>query len=99
MSEQSNKPVKEFRVSGGISAAVWRNTATVDGRPVVRHSVKFQKRYRDKKTGEWADSQYYYPKDLPLLLLAIEDAFRYVATGNGSGEDAGEPGTSFDSNP
>ena len=99
VSEQSNKPVKEFRVSGGISAAVWRNTATVDGRPVVRHSVKFQKRYRDKKKGEWADSLYFHPRDLPLLRLVIDRAFAYVSTAQGSAEDADDPAAHIDSNP
>jgi len=59
------------------------------------HSVKFQKRYR-KASGEWADTMYYFPSDLALLRLVLDDAFRYVSDVKESGTEDAEPSTPFD---
>jgi hypothetical protein len=45
---------------GGLSVAVWENTQ--DGR--VSYSAQFQKRYKDKASGQWKDSQYLFENDL-----------------------------------
>ena len=78
MAQQENQPVKEFRV-GGVKAAIWKDEVQQDGRAVTRHSVKVQKSYRDKATGEWKTTEYFYPTDLPKLLLVAQKAFEFVS--------------------
>ena len=68
-------PEKEFR-AGTISAAIWRNETEQDGRTVVQHSVRINKRYRDPKTGDWRDSDYFFANDLPRLKLVVDKAYR-----------------------
>ena len=76
MAEKS-QPDKEFR-AGTISAAIWRNEVEKEGRTVVQHSVRVQKRYRDQ-SGEWKTTTYFFPADLPKLRLVVEKAFEYVS--------------------
>ena len=78
MSEQGQAPIKEFR-AGSIRAAIWKNETEVEGRTVVQHSVRIEKRFFDKKTGEWRASDYFFANDLPRLCLVTEKAFEYVA--------------------
>ncbi|MBL1216568.1 MAG: hypothetical protein D8M59_03650 [Planctomycetes bacterium] len=81
--------MQSFR-AGSCQASIWANEVEQDGRTVTRHSVKFQKRYQDKSTSEWKNSDYYFPNDLPDLQLLCQEAFRFIrlreSDGNGSGE-------------
>jgi hypothetical protein len=76
----SQRPVKEFRAigRGHVTASVWRNENEKDGEIVVSHSVRFQKRYFDRETGSYHDSEYYFPDELPKLRLVIEKAYEYT---------------------
>lgn len=80
MSYPSLKPVKEFRALGGgaVTASVWRNESEKDGQILVSYSIRVQKRYRDRETGAWHDSEYYFPEDLPKLRLVVEKAYEYT---------------------
>ena len=71
-------PIKEFRVKA-IKAAIWEEQDTDQGRTGVRHSVKIQKRYKDKQSGEWKDTNVYFADDLPRLRLVADKAFEFVA--------------------
>lgn len=73
----SEQPIFEVR-AGGISGAVWGKTATLDGRPVVQHSVRIEKRYRDERTGEWKSTGYLRPDDLPKLVLVANKLFEHL---------------------
>lgn len=46
---------------GGLSVAVWENR-DAEGR--VNYSSQLQKRYKDKASGQWKDSQYLFESDL-----------------------------------
>ena len=77
MSQQNDvKPIKDFR-AGNIQASVWRNEVHKDGETVVRHSVRIQKQYR-KEDGDYENTDYYFPNDLPKLILVAQDAFRFI---------------------
>ena len=78
MRETPQKPEKEFR-AGGIKAAIWRTETIQDERTVVQHTVRVQKRYRDQQTGEWKDTEYLFPNDLPKLELVVHRAYEYIA--------------------
>ena len=74
----TNTPDQVFR-AGTVSAAIWKKETTQDGRNVVQFSVRVQKRYKDADTGEWKNTDYFFPEDLPRLELVAREAYRYVA--------------------
>ncbi len=78
MNQSNQRPVREFRAAT-IKAAIWSEKREEQGRTVVRHTVKIQKRYFDKSSNEWRATEYYFPNDLPHLCLVAEKAFEYVA--------------------
>ncbi len=78
MSQQRNsKPIKDFR-AGTISAAVFRNEVQQEGNTTIRYSVKIQKQFR-KDDGQWQNTDYYFPDDLPKLQLVADKAFEFVS--------------------
>lgn len=82
MSETTtNRPIKEFRVRN-LRAAIWQNEVERDGERVLRHSVTLNKRYRDPNTGAWADSNSFFPDDLPRLRLLLEKAYEHIMLKN-----------------
>lgn len=81
MSDQlPQKPVREFRASGGgtVTAAVWRNEHERDGQLMVTYSIGLRKRYYDRDSETWKDSDYFFPEDLPKLRLVIDKAYEYA---------------------
>jgi hypothetical protein len=70
-------PIKEFK-AGGVKAAIWRKDVEQDGRTFARYSVRIQKSYRDK-AGDWQVTQYYEPRDLPLVALLANKAFEFIS--------------------
>jgi len=72
------QPVKEFR-AGTVSAAIWRNERADGERTVVQHTVRIQKRYRDQTTGEWKNSDYLFPNDLPKVALVVNKAYEFIS--------------------
>lgn len=81
MTEDAKLPVKKFR-AGRVTAAVFRHEHTKDDRQVVSHSVNVELRYRDKKTGEWKSSTFFYADDLPRLELVAKKAFEFIVLDN-----------------
>ena len=77
MSEQNQKPAREFR-AGTILAAVWPKEVTHNGRKWVEHSIRIQKRYKDERSGEWKTTTYFRPDDLPKLALVAGRAYEQV---------------------
>ena len=78
MTQHKQSPIKEFRAAS-IKAAIWGEEREEEGRTVVRHTVRIQKRYLDKNSGEWRTTEYFFPNDLPRLCLVAEKAFEYIA--------------------
>ena len=70
----SNRPYKEFTLRG-LNLAIWRNEVRqTNGRLTTRYNITLNKRYKDKETGEWKDTQTYFPEDLPLLRAMLDKA-------------------------
>jgi len=65
-----NKPVQDFK-NKGVSVAVWN---TKNG----GYSFSLQKRYRDKQSGEWKESKYYYKDELEALIELLKEAVTYA---------------------
>lgn len=77
MSQQNNKPIKSFR-AGKVEASIWKNEIDKDGQRFLRYSIRIQKRFR-KDDGSYEDTNYYFPEELPRLLVCVQRAFEYVA--------------------
>jgi len=79
------KPIKEFRI-GWIQVAVWKNESQENGKTIVKHSVRIQKRFRDED-GEYKDTNNYFPDELPKLALAVNKAYEFIALKERNPED------------
>lgn len=78
MSQQpASRPEKEFR-AGRASASIWRNESVQDGRTVVDFNIRIQKRFFDRQSGEWRETDYFFPNELSDLELVAAEARRYV---------------------
>lgn len=84
---QPQRPVKKFQ-AGAVGASIWQRTVKQDGREVQQFSVSIQKRYREKKSGNWQDSDSFFPNDLPRVEMVVRKAFEWI-TLNAS-EDHGD---------
>ncbi len=49
-----------------------------NGTTVVRYSIRIQKRFR-QDDGEWKNTDYFFPEELPRLQLVTAKAFEYVS--------------------
>ena len=85
MTEQGNRPTKEFR-AGTIKAAVWKENREENGKSTVRYSVKIEKRYFEEASKEWRNTDYFFANDLPRLRLVAERAFEFIVLGESQGE-------------
>lgn len=85
MTEQGNKPIKEFR-AGTIRAAIWRQEADGQQRMPVRFSIKIVKRVFDETAKDWRTTDYFFPNDLPRLCLVAGRAFEYIALSESEGD-------------
>jgi hypothetical protein len=70
--QQPNRPIAEFRY-GLCRTSVWQNQ-NQDGQ--TRYSVSLQRSYRDKD-GNWQTTQSLNRDDLPLMIQALTDAYRF----------------------
>ncbi|MCH8042811.1 MAG: hypothetical protein IID44_03745 [Planctomycetes bacterium] len=90
---ESTKPQNKPELSigpfaGGIGVAVWRNDVqTDDGPRTIRSITIAPRRYRDKTTGEWKDSDSYRPIDLAALILALQKAQEHIYTNPVPGQE------------
>ena len=64
-----NKPVKDFKEKG-VSVAVWE---TRNG----GYSISISKRYKDKVSGEWKESKYWFKEDLGNLIIMLQGALDF----------------------
>ena len=63
------KPVKTWREKG-IDIAAWESKSGF--------SFTFRKTYKDKTTGEYKESRYYYMEDLDRLALLLTQALSWA---------------------
>ena len=67
----------------GTSIAIWE---TRNG----GHSFSIQKRYKDKQTGEWKDSKYWFKEELESLIVMLKACLEY-SSDRSAHEEAGIP--------
>lgn len=85
---QHNAPVKSLR-SGALSVAIWENeNLGPDGQPRTYHTVSFERRYKDPKSGEWKSSNQLRVNDLPKAALILGKAYEYLVLTGSEEEEA-----------
>ncbi|RYD75640.1 MAG: hypothetical protein EOP84_17975, partial [Verrucomicrobiaceae bacterium] len=81
----SDKPVQEFRASGGIKATVWRNHSDRG----EFFTSTFTRSYRDGND-EWKETTVFMPDQLPKLALVIGKAYEFIQMGRGRSTPAND---------
>ncbi len=85
------KPERRFKC-GSVEAAVFANEIEKSGSKIKLKKVSIQKRYMTAE-GEWKSTNSYDANDLPKLKLVVDEAYRYLALGQGDGNgDSAENG-------
>ena len=69
-------PLKKFR-AGQVSAALWENEATVNGRSVRMLKASVERRYKDKND-KWQSSSSFSRNEIPLAIYCLEKAFEAI---------------------
>jgi hypothetical protein len=79
--QKPQRPVNEYSASRPgvkISIAVWRHENERDGRSVVNHSCRLNKRRYDTDTQTWYDDEYFWPEELPIVEALTRKAWEDV---------------------
>ena len=70
-----NKPEKRFRC-GPVTANIWSEAQTIDGRIVNFYSIKIDKAY--KQNDDWKHTTSFSAEDLPKVALVAHEAYKYI---------------------
>jgi hypothetical protein len=79
------KPVAKF-VAGQVSAAIWENEISVNGRQVTALKATIQRRYKDKD-GTWKSSQSFSRNEIPLAIYCLQKSFEKIIETQKEGSD------------
>jgi hypothetical protein len=70
------KPVAKFR-AGQVSAAIWENDITVNGKKAVMLKASVERRYKDKD-GQWKSSNSFSRNEIPLAVYCLQKSFEHI---------------------
>ena len=70
------KPVVKFK-AGQVSAALWENEITANGRKLTVLKASVQRRYKDKD-GSWKSSGSFSRNEIPLAIHCLQQAFEKI---------------------
>ena len=70
------KPVAKFK-AGQISAALWENEISVNGRKVAVLKATVQRRYKDRD-GSWKSSGSFSRNEIPLAIYCLQKSFEKI---------------------
>jgi len=73
------QPVAKFK-AGQVSAAVWENEVTTNGRQVTMLKASVQRRYKDKD-GQWKSSYSLSRNEIPLAIYCLQRCFEHIIEG------------------
>ena len=79
-----SKPEKRYRC-GLISASIWPQGRTVDGKMVKFYSINIDRAY--KEGDEWKHSTSFAAEDLPKVALVANEAYKYLRLNSTDAED------------
>ena len=69
---------KTFAGGEGVRVHVWMNAGTINGKPVMFHTVTITRRYKNKQ-GEWAENTILRGQDIPKTCILLQKAYEYIA--------------------
>ena len=82
------KPVAKFN-AGQVSATIWENEITANGKQVTMLKATVQRRYRDKD-GTWKSSGSFSRNGIPLAIYCLQKSFEHMIEGQ---KDEGSNGS------
>lgn len=75
-------PIEKFPY-GSICASIWANTRK-DQPDKKYYSIRIERSYRDEQ-GNWQNVDFFFTRDLPDVIAAADDAYRYLRSKKSSG--------------
>jgi hypothetical protein len=75
------KPIVTVRTGGQVSAAIFENEISVNGRKVTVLKATVQKRYKDKD-GNFKSSASFSKQELPFAIFCLEKCFEKMINEN-----------------
>jgi hypothetical protein len=69
----NNKPVKKI-TAGTVSAALWENEVTINGRSASVLKVSVQKSFK-AKDGTWKTTNSFARNEVPLVMFCLQKCF------------------------
>ena len=75
MAEEKSAPVEKFR-AGGVSATIWENNSSKDGKDFVYFTVSVERNYKDGEV--WKKTSSMRLNDLPKVALVSQKAYEYL---------------------
>jgi hypothetical protein len=70
------RPVAKFR-AGQVSAAIWENEITANGRKVTMLKATVERRFKDKD-GQWKSSNGFSRNEIPLAIYCLQKSFEHI---------------------
>ena len=70
------KPVAKFR-AGQVSAAIWENEITVNGKKMAMLKATVERRFKDKD-GQWKSSNSFSRNEIPLAIYCLQKSFEHI---------------------
>ncbi len=77
-------PIGKYR-AGQLSAALWENEVTVNGRKVKMLKATVERRYKDGD--EWKSSGSFSRNEIPLAIWCLQKAFDHIIDESNSRSD------------
>jgi hypothetical protein len=74
--EGKKMPEKKYK-AGAISATIWQNTGTKDGKEFKYYSVSVERNYMDDNK-EWKTTSSFRLNDLPRIKLLVDKVYDYL---------------------
>ena len=74
--EQNQKPIETFS-AGAVSAGVWENEATVNGKTVTILKASVGRRYKDRNDN-WKTTYSFSRNEIALAIYCLQKAFEAI---------------------
>ncbi len=75
--ETKNRPIKVF-TCGAVKAAIWSDSKIINNALVEMHSIKIDRSYKDKATGQWKNTSSFNVEDLPKIAALASEAYKFI---------------------
>ncbi len=73
-----NLPEKKFK-AGAVEATIWANEFEKDGKKGIYKSISLSRNYKDRRTGDWKQTNSFRTNDLPKALLVLQKAYEHLS--------------------